>query len=51
MPIFSPLSDLSRLVDAQTRSISAENPDGAGKFETAARQETIDLLRKLGASE
>lgn len=32
-------------------TLLAENPDGAGKFETAARQETIDLLRKLGARE
>ena len=32
-------------------TLLAENPDGAGKFETAARQETINLLRKLGASE
>ena len=29
----------------------AENPDGAAKFEIAARQDTIDLLRKLGARE
>lgn len=29
MSLFSPLSDISRLVNAQTRSISAENPDGA----------------------
>ena len=32
-------------------TLLAENPDGAGKFETAARQDTIDLLRKLGARE
>jgi ankyrin repeat protein len=32
-------------------TLQAENPDGAGKFETAARQETLDLLRKLGARE
>jgi ankyrin repeat protein len=32
-------------------TLLAENPDGAGKFETAARQETIDLLRKLGAGQ
>ena len=32
-------------------TLLAENPDGAGKFETAARQDTIDLLRKLGALE
>jgi ankyrin repeat protein len=32
-------------------TLLAENPDGAGKFEIAARQETIDLLRTLGARE
>jgi ankyrin repeat protein len=32
-------------------TVLAENPDGAAKFEVAARQDTIDLLRKLGASE
>jgi ankyrin repeat protein len=32
-------------------TVLAENPDGAAKFETTARQDTIDLLRKLGARE
>ena len=30
-------------------TLLAENPDGAAKFEIAARQDTVDLLRELGA--